>query len=67
MTFPRLAGIIYRANWYFNPYYHQRLIQTMKPKGSEGTGYKELVDMAKKDSNADLRKKMGYQQGYGKQ
>ena len=53
MTFPRLAGIIYRASWYFNPYFHWNIIQAVKPEGSKGTGYKEMVERKKRDLNAD--------------
>ncbi|KAL5261814.1 hypothetical protein ACHWQZ_G007497 [Mnemiopsis leidyi] len=67
MTFPRLAGFLYRVFWYFKPSYHDDIIEVVKPKGAKGTGYKELVEEMKIDRNADLRKSMGYQQGYGKQ
>merc|ERR1712150_442144 len=67
MTFPKLAGIISRAVWYFKPNFHEEMIQRLKLKGSEGTGYKDVVEKALSGSIADLRKKMGYQQGYGGQ
>ena len=65
MTFPKLAGTIYRSFWYFKPNFHEGFINTVKPKGSEGTGYKEVVEAT--GAKDDLREKMGYQQGYGRQ
>ena len=65
MTYPFIANMIYRANWYFDPHFHQGIIQRLKPKGSEGTGYQEVVEMD--ISKAELRRKMGHQQGYGGQ
>ena len=67
MSFPRLAGFLYRATWYFKPTYHEDIIEVVKPKGAQGTGYKELVEEMKLDRNADLRKNLEYQQGYGRQ
>ena len=65
MTFPKLAGTIYRSLWYFKPNFHEGFINGIKPKGSEGTGYKETVEAT--GAKDDLREKIGYQQGYGRQ
>ncbi|XP_063684223.1 hydroxysteroid 11-beta-dehydrogenase 1-like protein [Bolinopsis microptera] len=63
MTYPRIAGMIYRANWYFDPHFHEGIIQRFKAKGTEGKGYKEVVE--KVSQTADLLKNMEYQLGYG--
>jgi len=60
MTYPRIAGMIYRANWYFDPHFHEGIIQRFKPKGTKGRGYKEVVE---KGTSIDQRTKMGYQPG----
>merc|ERR1712176_573445 len=65
MTYPKLANTLYRNIWYFKPNFHEGIIERMKPKGAQGTGYKEMVDKMKSKEKAELRKKMGYQQGYG--
>ena len=65
MTYPRLAGIMFRATWYFNLNFHEGMIKVMKPRGAEGTGYKEVAEKASSKSNTEMHKKMGYQQGYG--
>ena len=64
MTYPRIAGMIYRANWYFDPHFHEGIVQRLRPKGAQGKGYKEVVEDSLSGEAADLRKKMGYQQGY---
>ena len=61
MTYPNLVGRIYRAQWYFNPYFHDLAINNAKPKGSVGTGYKEAVEQSM------LIAKSQHQQGHGKQ
>ena len=62
LTYPRLAGKVIRAMWYLLPNYHDINIQTLKPAGAEGTGYKELVESRK--AQDEVSKKMNYQQGF---
>ena len=64
MTYPRFAGNLFRATWYFKPNFNEGMVQQLKPEGSEGTGYKEIVERRTSSSLSELHKKMGYQQGY---
>ena len=60
-TYPRLGGKMIRSFWYLLSNYHDRAIQMLKPEGAEGTGYKELVES--REAQAEVSKKMNYQQG----
>jgi short-subunit dehydrogenase len=65
MTYPWLAGVLYRGLWHFRAHFHENMIQKLKPKGAEGTGYREVVDKVVK--KAKLFRKLQYQQGYGEE